>query len=206
MMDVMARACSLIYKVQSSGQTLPEDGATVRTWTSRDEVSLRLPVKAIARLSNNNPSTSEFPQITIPVSKPSPPVASREALLVETESLVAEMNVWDQASNFSPVHPRTQYANHAYRHAIRIRLLREVFGASRRDVRVQNSTKAIIELAVEIVAKFGKVSWYVSRRHMGISSRLIWCRLTWPVVIAGFHLFPNDPLRKVVSTLLTEFR
>lgn len=26
------------------------------------------------------------------------------------------------------------------------------------------------------------------------------------MVIAGFHLFPNDPMRKVVSTLLAEFR
>jgi hypothetical protein len=160
MIDVMARACALIHKVQSTGQTLPEDGASVRSWTSRDEVSLRLPVKAIARLSNNGPADIAT-EVSIPISKPSPPIASREALLLETEALVAEMNVWDQASNFSPVHPRTQYANHAYRHAIRIRLLREVFGASRRDVRVQNSTKAIIELAVEVVAKFGKVSWYV---------------------------------------------
>lgn len=31
-------------------------------------------------------------------------------------------------------------------------------------------------------------------------------RFTWPIVIAGFHLYTNDPLRKVVTTLLVEFR
>ena len=35
---------------------------------------------------------------------------------------------------------------------------------------------------------------------------LIGVRFTWPVVIAGFHLLSSDPLRKVVSTLLSEFR
>lgn len=161
MIDVMARACSLIHKVQSSGQTLPEDAASVRAWTSTSsEVSLRLPERAIARLSNAGPleealctgKTSTTTTMTVTS-------IDKEGLLAETAALVAEMSVWDQASNFSPVHPRTQYANHAYRHAIRIRLLREVFGASRRDIRVQNSTKAIIELATEVVTKFGKVSW-----------------------------------------------
>ena len=157
MIDVMARACALIAKVQSTGQTLPEDSAGVRSWalTSRDELSLRLPERAVARLSNGPASTESSERSTV-VDKPA---ATRASLSEETGALIAELNVWDQASNFVPAHPRTQYANHAYRHAIRIRLLREVFGASRRDRRVQNSARVIIELATEVVAKFGKVTW-----------------------------------------------
>jgi hypothetical protein len=158
MIDVMARACALIAKVQSTGQTLPEDAASIRSWTltSRDELSLRLPERAVARLSSGPPVSSESSERSTAVEKPA---VARQTLSEETGALIAELNVWDQASNFVPAHPRTQYANHAYRHAIRIRLLREVFGASRRDRRVQNSARVIIELATEVVAKFGKVTW-----------------------------------------------
>jgi len=158
MIDVMARACALIAKVQSTGQTLPEDSSDVRSWAlnSRDELSLRLPERATARLGNGSATSTESSERSTALDKPA---MTRETLSEETGSLIAELNVWDQASNFVPAHPRTQYANHAYRHAIRIRLLREVFGASRRDRRVQNSARVIIELATEVVAKFGKVTW-----------------------------------------------
>lgn len=155
MIDVMARACALIAKVQSTGQTLPEESAGIRSWgiSTREEVSLRLPERAVARLSSGSTESNERSTAD------EKPARTRDSLLEETGGLIAELNVWDQASNFVPVHPRTQYANHAYRHAIRIRLLREVFGATRRDKRVQNSAKVILELATEVVAKFGKVTW-----------------------------------------------
>jgi hypothetical protein len=159
MIDVMARACSLIHKVQRMGGTLPEDINGIRSWAVRDELSLRLPERAVARLSSAGPLPSST--ITQPPQNDSATVSSidRGKLSEETGALIAELTVWDQASNFTPVHPRTQYANHAYRHTIRIRILREVFGVPMRDPRVQTSVKAIIELCTEVAAKFGKVTW-----------------------------------------------
>jgi hypothetical protein len=82
-----------------------------------------------------------------------------EKLHEEINGLMAELKVWDQASNFTPLHPRTQYANHAYRHTIRIRLWTEVFGVSRRDPRVQKSARAIVELATELLVRYNRVTW-----------------------------------------------
>jgi hypothetical protein len=36
----------------------------------------------------------------------------------EANRLIREIGVWDQAANFTPFHPRTQYGNLSYRHAI----------------------------------------------------------------------------------------
>lgn len=79
-------------------------------------------------------------------------------------NLMAELMVWDQTSNFTPLHPRTQYGNHAYRHAMRIRILRNVFAVPRDDLRVIQSVDAILELAKEMVSRFGKIVWYVPIR------------------------------------------
>ena len=159
MIDVMARACSLIHKVQRTGATLPEDINGIRSWAVRDELSLRLPERAVARLSSSGPVASNGAFQPVANGAASVSAIDREKLSEETGALIAELTVWDQASNFTPVHPRTQYANHAYRHTIRIRILREVFGVPMRDARVQTSVKAIIELCTEVAAKFGKVTW-----------------------------------------------
>ena len=77
----------------------------------------------------------------------------------EADNLMAEVTVWDQTSNFTPLHPRTQYGNHAYRHAIRMRLLRVVYGVAREDQRVQAGSMAIIELAKELRTLYGRITW-----------------------------------------------
>lgn len=107
---------------------------------------LRLPARAVARL-NGTPEAEQTQ-------------AQKSATLhTEAEGLMAELVVWDNVSTFTPFHPRTLFGNHAYRHAIRIRLLREVFGAPRDDTRVQTSCAAIIELGVELLSLFGRVTW-----------------------------------------------
>jgi hypothetical protein len=113
--------------------------------------------------------------------------AERERAELEdaAEGLVAELKVWDEACNFTPYHPRTQYGNIAHRHAMTLRLLRDVFGVVRDDLRVVAAARAIIELAVEMVVKYGSMVW-----------------LTWPVVIAAFQLDKEDERREVVRNLL----
>lgn len=74
---------------------------------------------------------------------------------------MAELKVWDEACNFTPYHPRTQYGNIAHRHAMTIRLLRDVFSAPREDPRVYSAATAILELAVEMVVQYGTMVWYV---------------------------------------------
>jgi hypothetical protein len=72
---------------------------------------------------------------------------------------MAEIRVWQETANFVCHSPRTQYGNHAHRHAMRIYLLRNVFGASKNDPRVQTSANAILELAKELLSAFGKIVW-----------------------------------------------
>lgn len=96
--------------------------------------------------------------------------------------------MWDNACNFTPFHPRTQYGNIAYRHATKIRLLRIVFGSSSKDPRIEGAARAIIELAKEMLAMYGRIVW-----------------LTWPLVIAGMHIPNGDPMRHSAVELLSEF-
>lgn len=92
----------------------------------------------------------------------SPTTAILQAdVLHAANNLIAELSVWDKSSNFTPFHPRTQYGNHTYRHAIRIRLLREVFMVPMDDKRVQDSVGAIVELTVELLAQYGRITWWV---------------------------------------------
>jgi hypothetical protein len=89
------------------------------------------------------------------------PGASPQLVELEHEAnrLIREIGVWDQAANFTPFHPRTQYGNHSYRHAIKIRLLREVFRVPASDKRVKESVSAILELAKELLALYGRITW-----------------------------------------------
>ncbi|WVQ79259.1 hypothetical protein IAT38_001355 [Cryptococcus sp. DSM 104549] len=130
---------------------------------------------------------------------PSPPFDSPPASPVDTTSeatplelaaqgLMAEIHVWDEAENFTPLHPRTQYGNHSYRHAIKIRMLRKVYSVPREDPRVMRSAEAIIELAGEMLALYGKITW-----------------LTWPIVIAGFEIPPHHPSRRTALDMLGAF-
>ena len=107
----------------------------------------------------------------------SPTTALLQAdVLHAANGLIAELSVWDKSSNFTPFHPRTQYGNHTYRHAIKIRLLREVFMVPMDDARVQDSVRAIVELTVELLAQYGRITWYVLliTHHCGDASRRIW--------------------------------
>jgi hypothetical protein len=72
---------------------------------------------------------------------------------------MAELQVWDEASNFTPFHPRTQYGNHSYRYAMRIWILRNIFGAGKDDDRIKRAVQAIIELGNELVAHYGSINW-----------------------------------------------
>ncbi|WVF68599.1 hypothetical protein IAT40_003368 [Kwoniella sp. CBS 6097] len=104
------------------------------------------------------------------------------------QALMAEIKVWDEAENFTPLHPRTQYGNHSYKHAIRIRMLRKVYNVSSDDDRVVKSSQAIIELAGEMLALYGKITW-----------------LTWPILIAGFEIPVNHPSRTTALEMLGAF-
>lgn len=108
-----------------------------------------------------------------------------ESLEAEADSLMAELKVWDESAKFSPWHQRTAYGNAAHRHALTIRLIRDVFNCPASDRRVQAAAKAVLELAVEAVSTFGSVVW-----------------LAWPVVLAGCQLARTDPAREVVMNLL----
>lgn len=108
-----------------------------------------------------------------------------ESLEAEADSLMAELKVWDESAKFSSWHQRTAYGNAAHRHALTIRLIRDVFNCPASDRRVQAAAKAVLELAVEAVSTFGSVVW-----------------LAWPVVLAGCQLARTDPAREVVMNLL----
>jgi hypothetical protein len=85
--------------------------------------------------------------------------AARAELEEEAEGLMAELKVWDEACNFTPYHPRTQYGNIAHRHAMTIRLLRDVFNVPPTDRRVYRAAQAILELAVEMVVQYSTMVW-----------------------------------------------
>jgi len=92
-------------------------------------------------------------------SSPSHKANSTADLEDEAEGLMAELKVWDEACNFTPYHPRTQYGNIAHRHAMTIKLLRDVFSVPAEDERVYDSARAILELAVEMVVQYGTMVW-----------------------------------------------
>jgi hypothetical protein len=139
---------------------------------------LRLPARVTARL----PTAQEEED------KPSVAQNERAELEEQANGLLAELKIWDNACNFTPFHPRTQYGNIAYRHATKIRLLRIAFGVPSSDSRIDSAARAIIELAKEMLAQYGRIVW-----------------LTWPLVIAGFHIPKGDAARRCAVELLSEF-
>ena len=117
--------------------------------------------------------------------------------------MLDELKVWDSAYTFIPLHPRTQYGNHAYWHALRLRLLREVFRVSRDDKRIKEAVGAIMEISKEMLALYGRIVWYVSlilSRDLSLTGRM-----TWPILIAGFNMAIDDPSRSAALEFLCEF-
>jgi hypothetical protein len=131
--------------------------STLKPPTSPSSFSLRLPPRAAARVAQLNGSSSSGSRESTPIPIASPVLDHH--LYAEAEGLMAELGVWDNVSSLTPFHARTLYGNHCYRHAIRIRLLREVFGVDRDDPRVQTSCASIVELGVESLSLFGRITW-----------------------------------------------
>lgn len=137
---------------------------------------LKLPQHIIAKSATNSIIAST---LSVPSHVPSPASPSfmpellgidiiepdfeveRQSLEQSANDLLAELKVWEQCFDFTPLHPRTQYGNHCYRHAMRIALLRDVFRVSENDERVKSSSKAIVELCKEMVALYGRMNWCV---------------------------------------------
>lgn len=98
-----------------------------------------------------------------PPATPQPLERDDESARIDLEdaanNLMAELRVWDQASNFTPLHPRVQYGNHCYRHAMRIAVLRDVFQVREDDPRVRASASAIVELCKELAALSSRINW-----------------------------------------------
>nr|XP_019043387.1 hypothetical protein I302_07964 [Kwoniella bestiolae CBS 10118]OCF22317.1 hypothetical protein I302_07964 [Kwoniella bestiolae CBS 10118] len=124
-----------------------------------------------------------LPELALPTLDP-----SLVGLHKASSELMSELKIWDEAENFTPLHPRTQYGNHSYKHAIRIRMLRKVYNIPSEDQRVVSSSQAIIELAGEMLALYGKITW-----------------LTWPILIAGFEIPPSHPSRRTALEMLGAF-
>ncbi|WWD04269.1 hypothetical protein V865_002337 [Kwoniella europaea PYCC6329] len=124
-----------------------------------------------------------LPELALPTLDP-----SLASLHKASSELMSELKIWDEAENFTPLHPRTQYGNHSYKHAIRIRMLRKVYNIPSDDQRVVSSSQAIIELAGEMLALYGKITW-----------------LTWPILIAGFEIPPSHPSRRTALDMLGAF-
>lgn len=144
---------------------------------------MRLPPRVTARLPQDpdREGEEEKPNVTSGQNE-------RVELEEQANGLLAELKVWDNACNFTPFHPRTQYGNIAYRHATKIRMLRIAFGVPSNDPRIDSAARAIIELAKEMLAQYGRIVW-----------------LTWPLVIAGFHIPKGDQARQSAIELLSEF-
>ncbi|BEI89634.1 uncharacterized protein CcaverHIS019_0209960 [Cutaneotrichosporon cavernicola] len=196
MVDLISRACTLVSRVREKGYVLAEHHNAEPHVSS---LLLRLPPRATARLPQNGSmaeiqsggtlTTATTPGGTVTLTNaPTTMLTDKQELEEQANGLLAELKVWDNACNFTPFHPRTQYGNIAYRHATKIRLHRVVFGVSSSDPRIVSASRAIIELAKEMLAMYGRIVW-----------------LTWPLVIAGFHIPKGDPMRQSAVELLSEF-
>ncbi|WVO13880.1 hypothetical protein L204_101503 [Cryptococcus depauperatus] len=157
MVDMIARACTLIAAVRAHGKPLfgDPDGSPDAS-----------PVQTTQSLPSN----------------------SLDDVQTAAQNLMAEIRVWDETESFTPLHPRTQYGNLAYKHAIKIRMLRKVYNVPSDDERVACSANCIIELAAEMLALYGKITW-----------------LTWPIVIAGFEIPRGHPSRETALQMLGAF-
>lgn len=140
--------------------------------TDPSTIQLRLPPKAISRLLHTprlDPSspalqvhTEDRPGYYTPafttavdgyMASPQYHVAK------EANSILREFQVWESTSSFTLVHPRTAAGDHAYRHTLRLRMLREVYRLPREEERVQAAVRAIMEIAKEVLAWYGRITW-----------------------------------------------
>jgi hypothetical protein len=176
--------CSLVAKVRRYAYRVSEEGDASRPRESNNLTTPTLPPpQHIPRIS----SVSEFHRLSVQK---------------EANSLLDELKVWDSAYTFIPLHPRTQYGNHAYWHALRLRLLREVFRVSRDDKRVKDAVGAIMEISKEMLALYGRIVWYVLHYSVQEGAN---GRMTWPILIAGFNMAVDDPSRSAALEFLCEF-
>lgn len=150
-------------KVRHYEYRISEEGDASRPTREPDNINLRLPARVAARLSSTPNPTIPSPNGYSHQNRPSS-TSEQHRLTVQREanSLLDELKVWDSAYTFIPLHPRTQYGNHAYWHALRLRLLREVFRVSRDDKRIKEAVDAIMEISKEMLALYGRIVWYVS--------------------------------------------
>lgn len=121
-------------------------------------------------------------------SEPHALIDSDPILEAQANDLIAEINAWEEATTFMHLHPRCVYGNHAHRYAMRIHLLLNIFGTSRDDPRIIKAADSILELAKELLAFSGRITWF-----------------TWPVIVAGLT-FPRGSIKRDhVLELLGEF-
>ncbi|WWC65967.1 uncharacterized protein I303_108589 [Kwoniella dejecticola CBS 10117] len=170
------------FEAESWSRTDPEWESVERMFgISRGMVDMI--ARACYLIASVRSINTHLPEIASPSLDP-----SLVALHKASSELMSELKVWDEAENFTPLHPRTQYGNHSYKHAIRIRMLRKVYNIPSEDERVVGSSQAIIELAGEMLALYGKITW-----------------LTWPILIAGFEIPPSHPSRRTALEMLGAF-
>lgn len=156
------QVCSLVAKVRHHDYRIMEDG-DARPVQETNNINLRLPARVAARLSIT-PSIAPSPE-AVPVDPSTKlPKSEPHRLSVQREAnnLLDELKVWDSAYTFVPLHPRTQYGNHAYWHALRLRLLREVFRVPKDDGRIKDAVAAIMEISKEMLSLYGRIVWWVS--------------------------------------------
>jgi len=73
--------------------------------------------------------------------------------------LLDEVSRWYSPAESAPLRARTQSGNLSYRYALRILLLRQVFGVGADDIRVVEAANAILELGHEVLATHDRVTW-----------------------------------------------
>lgn len=153
----MAKVRQYDYRISEEGDTRPTQES--------NNINLRLPARVAARLSNT-PTVESPPPDPQPMSSTSTTTnpssqSEQHRLGVQriANSLLDELKVWDSAYTFVPLHPRTQYGNHAYWHALRLRLLREVFRVRRDDKRIKDAVAAIMEISKEMLSLYGRIVW-----------------------------------------------
>ena len=183
-------------KVRRYEYRISEEGDASRP-RDADNINLKLPARVVARLTTPTlPPPPHIPRIS------SVSEFHRLSVQKEANSLLDELKVWDSAYTFIPLHPRTQYGNHAYWHALRLRLLREVFRVPRDDKRVKDAVGAIMEISKEMLALYGRIVWYVLSCPVDQEANR---RMTWPILIAGFNMAVDDPSRSAALEFLCEF-
>jgi hypothetical protein len=164
------QVCRLLATVRENCYHVAEEPSIGPTIPDSSSIQLRLPPKAVARLSHTPvrqpPSLARHSPSDLPSSfhhSPSPSlfesmtpaaVAAKEA-----NGLLREFETWEAMSSFILSHPRTAAGDHAYRHTLRLRMYREVFRLPMGEERVQEAVKAIMEIAKEVLAWYGRIVW-----------------------------------------------